>query len=245
MAFLTRGLLALGFASVLGFAAHAESPEPRGGRRAAEESTRTRPGGEGDDDERRPRREPHAPARPVRSAEELMREERTLAIDWQGGGCAIDGHTRFVGRLLALQNTSDMMSLEVWGDSQEYVPFDRVIYYLRVPRVAYVTMFWIGPRHDVFVSFENLRVPADRDVSVNPDAVVVPPLGREEWVGVATLEPFDFPCSGDEQEHLDWIERTTRAPHGIGRWEVTSRPTRSPAKPHPAGRPRLSGQKRD
>jgi hypothetical protein len=119
------------------------------------------------------------------------------------------------------------MSLEVWGDAEEYVPFDQVTYFIRVPRAAYVTLFWIGPRDDIFVSFENLRVPADRDVSVNPDAIVVPPLGRERWVALATLEPFDFPCRGDENDHLAWVERVLRVPHGVGRWEVMSRPTRT------------------
>lgn len=182
-----------------------------------------------DAENRRPRRDLEGGTERVRTAEELMRDEHTLAVDWTGGGCAIEGHDAFVRRLLGLQNSSDFMSLEVWGDAEEYVPFDRVVYYLRVPRAAYVTVFWIGPKNDVFVSFENLRVPADRDVSVSPNAVVVPPLGRERWVALATLEPFDFPCRGAEREHLAWLGRVERVPHGVGRWEVMSRPARTVA----------------
>lgn len=159
-----------------------------------------------------------------------MRAERPLAVQWQLGGCSIERHFAFVARLLGLQNSSDLMSLEVWGDAEEYVPFDRVTYFMRAPRASYVTLFWIGPRQDVFVSFENLWIPADRDVTVTPDAIVVPPLGREQWVAVATLEPFDFPCLLAEEDQLRWVDRVTRVPHGIGRWEVMSRPTRTRAK---------------
>lgn len=201
---------------------HAESPR----RLRIDEPAR-------DTEGRRPRRELEGGTKRVRTADELTRDERTLAVDWTSGGCAIDGHDTFVQRLLELQNSSDFMSLEVWGDAEEYVPFDRVMYYLRVPRAAYVTLFWIGPKRDVFVSFENLRVPADRDVSVNPDAIVVPPLGREQWVALATLEPFDFPCRGAERDHLAWVGRVVRAPHGVGRWEVMSRPTRTIVREKP------------
>lgn len=222
-----RGLFCAAF--VLGASvphdAHSESPR---GRRGAEDASRA---GERAPDEHRRRRAPEGTNVRVRSAEELTREQRTLAIDWTSGGCGIEGHARFVRRLLGLENQSALMSLEVWGDAEEYVPFDQVTYFIRVPRAAYVTLFWIGPRDDVFVSFENLRVPADRDVSVNPDAIVVPPLGRERWVALATLEPFDFPCRGDESDHLAWVERVVKVPHGVGRWEVMSRPTRTKARP--------------
>jgi len=218
-----RGLLCAAFVLCVSVPETSRAESPRG-RRPAEGFSRA---SERAPDEHRGRRAPEGTASRVRSAEELTREQRTLAIDWTSGGCAIDGHLQLVKRLLALENQSPLMSLEVWGDAEEYVPFDQVTYFMRVPRASYVTLFWIGPRDDIFVSFENLRVPADRDVSVNPDAIVVPPLGRERWVALATLEPFDFPCRADEAEHLAWVDRVLRVPHGVGRWEVMSRPTRT------------------
>lgn len=227
--FITRALVLAGVLGGVTLDVSAESPTPRSRRDVDGPSQHTRR----DAENRRPRRDLESGAKQVRSAEELMRAERTLAVDWTGGGCAINRHDAFAQRLLGLQNSSELMSLEVWGDAEEYVPYDRVTYYLRVPRTAYVTLFWIGPKHDVSVVFENLRVPAERDVSVNPDAIVVPPLGREQWVALATLEPFDFPCQGDERDYLAWVSRVVRAPHGVGRWEVMSRPTRTvlPDKP--------------
>jgi hypothetical protein len=152
----------------------------------------------------------------------LTRSDDVFAITWRRGGCAIDGESAFVAALLGLENEGDLMSLELWGDSQAYKPYQRVLYFLRVPRAAYVTAFWIGPKQDVFVPFDNLKVPADRDVSVDPDSVVVPPLGREQWVGVATLEPVPFDCHGSEQAHLAWVAKVKALPHGVGRWEVRS-----------------------
>ena len=199
-------------------------PAPRGERAQGRE--RPAPGEVGAEG-RRARRGLDGTGSRVRSLDELTREEKPLHVDWTSGGCSVENHYAFVKRLLALENKSDLMSLEIWGDSHEYEPYDRVIYYMRVPRAGYVTLFWIGPKNDVFVSFENLKVPADRDVSVNPDAIVVPPLGREQWVAIATLEPFDFPCFGDEKDQLAWVDRATKVPHGVGRWEVWSKPKRS------------------
>lgn len=177
-------------------------------------------------DLRRARRDPEGGGGSVRTADELTREQSTLTLLWREGGCAIDGHARFVAALLAADNPSDAMSLEVWGDSHEYVPYQKVYYYMRVPRAAYVTLFWIGPKNDIFIPFQNLRIPADRDVSVDPESIIVPPLGREQWVAVASLEPLPFPCYGVEAAHLGWLERLRRLPHGVGRWEVRSKSVR-------------------
>lgn len=193
--------------------AHAAEPQPGPARRQ-------------ETDQRRERRDPEGGGAAVRSPEELTRAQPMLTIQWREGGCAIDGHTRFVAGLLARENPSDAMSLEVWGDAHEYVPYQKVLYYLRVPRAAYVTLFWIGPEHDIFVPFQNLRIPADRDVSVDPESIIVPPLGREQWVAIATLEPLPLPCYASEAAHLGWIERLGRLPHGVGRWEVRSKPVR-------------------
>jgi len=187
-----------------------------------------RPGPPRDPDkgERRDRRDPEGGGSAVRSPEELTRAQPMLTLQWRDGGCAIEGHTHFVAELLASDNPSDAMSLEVWGDAHEYVPYQKVYYYLRVPRAAYVTLFWIGPRQDIFVPFQNLRVPADRDVSVDPESIIVPPLGREQWVAVASLEPLPLPCYAAEAAHLGWLQRLRRLPHGVGRWEVWSKPDR-------------------
>jgi len=162
----------------------------------------------------------------VRRSDERTTSEPMLMLRWREGGCAIDAHRDFVNALLRIENPSDVMSLEVWGDAHEYRPYQQVFYYLRVPRPAYVTLFWIGPRHDIFVPFQNLRIPPDRDVSVDPDSVVVPPLGREQWVALASLEPIVLPCYASEVEHLRWLERLRRLPHGVGRWEVRSKGAR-------------------
>ncbi|PKN54501.1 MAG: hypothetical protein CVU56_26200 [Deltaproteobacteria bacterium HGW-Deltaproteobacteria-14] len=139
-------------------------------------------------------------------------------------GCPITGYRRLAERLTALENTSQLMSLEVWGDSHEYAPYQRVIYYLRSPRPVYVTLFWLGPVGDIYVPFSNLKIPANRDVSVDPDSVVVPPLGRERWVAVATLEPLPAPCLRSEPELLGVVAGLAAMPYAIGRWEVRSRP---------------------
>lgn len=138
-------------------------------------------------------------------------------------GCPITGYRRLTERLLALENTSQLMSLEVWGDSHEYAPYQRVIYYLRSPRPVYVTLFWMGPVGDIYVPFANLRIPANRDVSVDPDSIVVPPLGRERWVAVATLEPLPDPCPRSERELLGVVSGLAAMPYAVGRWEVRSR----------------------
>ncbi|MCC6625377.1 MAG: hypothetical protein IT385_29295 [Deltaproteobacteria bacterium] len=192
------------------------------GRRERDDG-RSGTGGTGEGSERRARRDIEGGGGGTRSAEELMRDQPMLEIDWRAGGCGIDGHTRFVAALLSLENRSDLMSLEIWGDAHEYVPYQRVYYYMRVPRAAYVTMFWIGPEKDIFVPFQNLRIPGDRDVKVDPDSIVVPPLGREQWVAVATLEPLPLSCWSTDEGHVAWVQKVKQLPHGVGRWEVRSK----------------------
>ncbi len=189
--------------------------QPREGRGSERGSQNSEGGG-------RPRRDPEGQSR-ARTADELTRTETELRLVWRDGGCAIEGHRKFVKALLELENPSDLMSLEVWGDSQDYLPYQRVYYFMRVPRAAYVTLFWIGPDQGIFIPFQNLRIPADRDVSVDPDSIIVPPLGREQWVAIATLEPLPLPCDVGEARHLAWLTKVKTLPHGIGRWEVKSR----------------------
>jgi len=192
-----------------------EGPEPGRGRDGKARAPRSEP-------ERRERRDIEGGGA-VRTVDELTRDETMLELEWRAGGCGIDGHKRFVKALLGLENDSDVLSLEIWGDTHEYVPFQRVYYYMRVPRASYVTMFWIGPKHDVFVPFQNLRIPADRDVRVDPDSIVVPPLGREQWVAVATLEPVPLECWASDGLHTAWVDMVKSLPHAVGRWEVRSK----------------------
>jgi len=201
----------------------APAAEPRPVRQAEGEDT-----GRGRRDRQTGDGEPRRDRRSIEGGDatsELSKSEPMLSLVWREGGCSIDGHRSFVKALLGLDNTSDAMSLELWGDSHEYVPFQKVFYYLRVPRAAYITMLWIGPgpNHDIFVPFQNLRIPANRDVSVDPDSIIVPPLGREQWVAVASLEPIELPCYATETDHLSWLQRVRKLPHGVGRWEVRSK----------------------
>jgi len=221
-------LASLAWAGVVAVAVNAGAAEPRPGPEGSPPGLRPGPAPRRSDDvQRRDRRDIEGGGGGrVRSAEELTRAEPTLMLEWREGGCAIDGHRAFVKSLLGLENPSDAMSLEVWGDAHEYVPYQKVFYYLRVPRTAYVTLFWVGPKQDIFVPFQNLRIPPDRDVSVDPDSIVVPPLGREQWVAVATLEPMPDVCWTSESAHMAWIERMKKLPYGIGRWEVHSKETR-------------------
>lgn len=146
-------------------------------------------------------------------------------------GCPLDGYPRLVAALGALENTSDLMSLEVWGDARAYQPLQTVIYHLRVPRPAWVTLFWLGPDGGIYVPFHNVRVPAHRDVTVDAKSIVVPPLGRERWVALATLEPLANPCLVGETSMLEALEALRAAPHGVGRWEVRSQRGPAPAPP--------------
>jgi len=241
---LTARLLSLVLAlAVTGEAGHAAPPD--GGRRRQPEDTGER--GRDEADPGRPAAEPGpepgggdtggAPARgrfarrPIEAGPPgppaAATEERELHIaPLDPHGCPLSGYSRLAAALLRLENSSQLMSLEVWGDSHEYAPYQRVIYYLRSPRPVYVTLFWLGPGGDIYVPFSNLRIPANRDVSVDPDSIVVPPLGREQWVAVATLEPLPTPCFAPQERVVAMISGLVGIPSAIGRWEVRSRPDR-------------------
>jgi hypothetical protein len=153
----------------------------------------------------------------------LKRAERLHHVELvDGSGCDLDNHPRLVKALLALRHQSQLMSLEVWGDSHAYRPYQSVTYYMRVPRISYVTLFWLGPKGDAFAPIINLRVPANRNISVDPHSIVVPPLGREQWVAIGTLEPIGFRCAASDQAMVRMLEQTLRLPHAVGRWEVWS-----------------------
>lgn len=151
-------------------------------------------------------------------------EERLDLEVFDSPGCSLRKEKRFVRALLAKKNPGQVLSLEVWGDTREYHPGDLVLFFARVPLRSHVSLFWIGPNGDMFVPFTNLAIPPNRDVRIDVGGVVVPPLGRERWVALATLEPVPFDCADPEAEHVAWLKSLSALPHAVGRWEVVSRP---------------------
>ncbi len=138
-------------------------------------------------------------------------------------GCSVRRQPTFVKRLLSLRHTHPILSLEIWGDLRDYRDGQRVLFFARVPLRSYLTLFWIGPDGDVFVAFDNVPLPAHRDTMIDPDAVIVPPLGHERWVAIATLEPVPFTCGLSEAGLQGYLTRALALPHAIGRWEVFSK----------------------
>ncbi|MGM0578006.1 MAG: hypothetical protein ACQEXJ_19930 [Myxococcota bacterium] len=206
--------------------AGAEEPERKEDERG--EPKRRRPperpdrGREEDDDSDRERRR-GIEETPKPSPEQALRRERLLSVPVHSSdGCAMSGLDRLRERLLGLRNQSQVMTLEVWGDTRAYGDGQEVLFYARVPFRAYLTIFWIGPEGSIFVPFDNLPIPAHRNVQIDADAVIVPPLGHERWVALATLEPIHLPCGSAERAVLTMIDRVVALPHAVGRWEVWS-----------------------
>lgn len=181
------------------------------------------PGRRGATESDRPRRRPTVPsARP--SASEVAARSTVQHLSTRNDPiCKVRGK-RLVNRLLAMRNRSQMMSLEVWGDKRIYHPFDEVFFFLRAPRPVHVSLFWIGPDDEVAIPLSNLRIPGHRDVKIDSGGIVVPPLGDEQWVAIATLEPLPLPCGAGEQAMLSALDRSAKIPRGVGRWTVRSRP---------------------
>jgi len=167
--------------------------------------------------ERKSGREPEPSPRRADVAEEPLLIDLTKVTE----GCVVQGYQRLRKRLLGLENVSQIMSLEVWGDIQDYGPYQSALFHLRVPRGSYVTLYWIGPDGSVTVPIENVRIPADRDVTLDPAGIIVPPYGNEQWVAIATLEPMPLGCVS-EAVMLAALERRLKAVHGVGRWAVQS-----------------------
>jgi len=154
-------------------------------------------------------------------------EERPLVIDLRAREtvCSTRGSLRVRQRLLALENRSPLMSLELWGDKDVYQVLDEVVFHLRAARGSYVTLWWLGPDDHVLVVLDDVRVPGERNVTVETGGVIVPPLGAERWVAVATLEPVPMgpDACRSEDAMLKHLERRLALEHGVGRWEVVSR----------------------
>lgn len=221
--------LALGLCLALGSAAWALPPRP-GPRRGIDTPERDAPAR---------RRGPEAAAGVSGTTPDP--NESPLTIDltrdvlprdfWRRprDACQQAGWTSVRARLLALENDSELMSLELWGDLEAYGPGARVLFQMRSQRGAYVTLWWLGPGGQLVVPIENVRIPGERNVSIDTGGVIVPPFGNEQWVAIATLEPIPLGCAS-EAMMLGAIARRLAGPHAIGRWQVRSeaRPTKRP-----------------
>jgi hypothetical protein len=136
--------------------------------------------------------------------------------------CSLPGAHALRAKLKSLQNKSQLLSLEVWGDSKKYRPGQKVSFFFRSPRPSFVTLFWLGPQSDVLIPLRNVRIPANQDVKIDSGGVIVPPLGREEWVAINTLERVRFPCYTGERAVLQKLNGMESLPHGVGHWVVDS-----------------------
>lgn len=67
------------------------------------------------------------------------------------------------------------------------------------------------------------RLPVHQDTVSDPDAILVPPLGRDRWVALAALEPVPLSRRGGAAAHMETVERAVARPHAVGRCEVGSR----------------------
>lgn len=137
-------------------------------------------------------------------------------------GCHLRGLKKTRQTLLAWQNKSQLMSLEVWGDTKRYRPGQKVFFFFRSPRDVYVTLFWVGPNGDIIVPMSNTRIKGNRNVRIWTGGIIVPPLGRERWVAVSTLEPIPMSCIQSDAAWMRTIKKFKGIPHGVGRWQVHS-----------------------
>lgn len=169
------------------------------------------------DGRRAPEPSPPGPTLPLDVAETPL----SIDVRERDPECHQQGWNAVRERLLALENDSDVMSLELWGDLEAYGPADRVLFALRSPRAVYVTLWWLGPEGHLVVPFANVRIPAERNISIDSGGVIVPPYGRELWVAIATLEPIPLGCAS-EPMMLGGIKQRLDRAHAIGRWEVRS-----------------------
>jgi hypothetical protein len=156
-------------------------------------------------------------ARPTRLSR--VKEMRVLM-----SRCSLTGAQSLRVKLKSMQNKSQLMSLEVWGDSKKYRPGQRVLFFFRSPRPSFVTLFWLGPQSDVLMPLRNIRIPANQDVKIDSGGIIVPPLGRERWVAINTLERVRFPCYAGERAVLRQLDALDSLPHGVGHWVVDSSP---------------------
>ncbi len=140
------------------------------------------------------------------------------------GGCAFRRAPALRKRLLELRNRSQLMSLEVWGDTRMYRARQKVLFYFRSPMPSYVTLFWIGPKGAVVVPVVNEKIPAHRNVQMNSGGIIVPPFGLERWVAISTLEPIPLTCRTGTRGVRATLDRMVALPHGVGRWQVRSGP---------------------
>jgi hypothetical protein len=138
---------------------------------------------------------------------------------------------KFRKHLLSIKNPNDSYNVELWGNHQRYYVSDKIRYFVRSNRNSWVTLFWIGPKGSVFVPFSNVKVEANRDHVIDPDNIIVEPVGRERWVVLATLEPHVLPCTGTDGMFVSaFANLRKRGLWSIGRWDVRSFKTRKRRK---------------
>jgi len=157
--------------------------------------------------------------------DELKRREKTKIVHLvYPPSCGSRNADRFREELLALQNPNDSFNVEVWGNERVFYVNDRIEYFIRSNRTAYVSLFWVGPEGSVFIPFGNLHVEANRDHRINPRNIIVEPVGLERWRVLATLEPHHFPCRGGSGAFSQALARLrSGGPWAIGQWDVLSK----------------------
>ena len=159
------------------------------------------------------------------SQAQIQRKQKTKKITLIfPPNCGSKTASAFRDRLLKMTNPSERFTVELWGNQRVYRVHDSIHYLLRSNRTAYVTLFWIGPRGTLFIPFSNLHVEANRDHRINPRNIIVPPVGKEKWRAIATLEPHALPCRGNSAAFNRAMNRIKRrGPYAVAQWDVLSK----------------------
>jgi hypothetical protein len=187
-------------------------PGERAGRRAERGESAPRRGIEGEDAVSRRRRE----------EEERKRKEEVVELLLKPSDCQVRKNKTLLKRLVRLKNPSESFNVEVWSDRRDYWVYDSILYFFRSNRDAYLTLFWIGPDNSIFIPFSNFRLEKNRDHKIDPNNIIVEPVGLERWRVIATLDPHEIPCTEDPDEVMEAMDRVQRQTHAIGVWEVRS-----------------------
>jgi hypothetical protein len=194
-------------------------------RPAEEETTRRR----GSENDRMTRRPPHgggsADSKKLTEEEQRKKSQTASFRITSLSRCGATKPKKFKSQLLALKNpNSDNFYIEVWGNKRTYYTLNEVFYFLRSNKDAYVTMFWIGPEGSVFIPFTNFKVEAHRDHKLDPQNIIVEPVGLEQWRVIATREPHRLPCRVSDEDWVRAIDAIKASgPWAAGRWDVRSK----------------------
>ena len=138
--------------------------------------------------------------------------------------CGVQSAPRCRNALLALKSPSDDFYIEAWGNARIYYVLDDIYYFFRTNERAFVTLFWIGPEGSVFIPFQNLELSPNKNHKIDPNNIIVEPVGLERWRVLATQTPHSLPCTGDADTFLSALRAIQRSgPYAVGRWDVTSK----------------------